>query len=471
MANQYDVIIIGAGTGGYPTAIRAAQLGLKVAVVERQKTLGGTCLNWGCIPTKALLEHAHALKIAQGAKEWGLVLGPVPRRFDMIEVQTRKDKIVTVLTRGIEYLFKKNGIDWIKGSGRLAGPGKVEVTGGETQLLTASQIVVATGSSARSVPGIELDRKRIITSDEAIFLREVPRSMVVLGSGPIGVEFATVFKRFGSDVTVVELLPHLVPLEDETISGELEKVFKKQGIKFHTSTTVTAARAKADGVDLDMKMPDGSTQKLSAEYLLVATGRGPVTAGLGAEQAGLKLDKGYVWVDQQFRTSVADVSAIGDVITFGTPGHLQLAHLSTAEGIALAERLAGKSFHAINYDQVPKCTYCDPEIGSVGLTEKQAVERGYDVRVGMFPFGVLGRARIANETDGLVKIVADKKYDEVLGVHMIGPRATELVAEATLALRLESTVEELIRTIHAHPTMSEAIGEAAHATHGAAIHA
>jgi len=471
VANQYDVIIIGAGTGGYPTAIRAAQLGLKVAVVERQKTLGGTCLNWGCIPTKALLEHAHALKIAQGAKEWGLVLGPDPPRIDMNQVQTRKDKIVTVLTRGIEYLFKKNGIDWIKGSGRLAGPGKVEVTGGETQLLTASQIVVATGSSARSVPGIELDRKRIITSDEAIFLREVPRSMVVLGSGPIGVEFATVFKRFGSDVTVVELLPHLVPLEDETISGELEKVFKKQGIKFHTSTTVTAARAKADGVDLDMKMPDGSTQKLSAEYLLVATGRGPVTAGLGAEQAGLKLDKGYVWVDQQFRTSVADVSAIGDVITFGTPGHLQLAHLSTAEGIALAERLAGKSFHAINYDQVPKCTYCDPEIGSVGLTEKQAVERGYDVRVGTFPFGVLGRARIANETDGLVKIVADKKYDEVLGVHMIGPRATELVAEATLALRLESTVEELIRTIHAHPTMSEAVGEAAHATHGAAIHA
>ena len=471
MANQHDVIIIGAGTGGYPTAIRAAQLGLKVAVVERQKTLGGTCLNWGCIPTKALLEHAHALKIAQGAKEWGLVLGPDPPRIDMNQVQTRKDKIVTVLTRGIEYLFKKNGIDWIKGSGRLAGPGKVEVTGGETQLLTASQIVVATGSSARSVPGIELDRKRIITSDEAIFLREVPRSMVVLGSGPIGVEFATVFKRFGSDVTVVELLPHLVPLEDETISGELEKVFKKQGIKFHTSTTVTAARAKADGVDLDMKMPDGSTQKLSAEYLLVATGRGPVTAGLGAEQAGLKLDKGYVWVDQQFRTSVADVSAIGDVITFGTPGHPQLAHLSTAEGIALAERLAGKSFHAINYDQVPKCTYCDPEIGSVGLTEKQAVERGYDVRVGTFPFGVLGRARIANETDGLVKIVADKKYDEVLGVHMIGPRATELVAEATLALRLESTVEELIRTIHAHPTMSEAVGEAAHATHGAAIHA
>ena len=470
MANQYDVIIIGAGTGGYPTAIRAAQLGLKVAVVERQKALGGTCLNWGCIPTKALLEHAHALKVAQAAKEWGLVLGPEPARIDMNQVQTRKDKIVTILTRGIEFLFKKNGIDWIKGTGRLAGPGKVEVSGGETQTLTASQIVVATGSSARSVPGIELDRKRIITSDEAIFMREVPKSIVVLGSGPIGVEFATVFKRFGSDVTIVELLPHLVPLEDEAISTELEKAFKKQGITFHTSTTVTAARAKAEGVDLDMKMPDGTTQNLSADYLLVATGRGPVTAGLGAEEAGLKLEKGYVLVDEQFRTSIPDVSAIGDVITFGTPGHLQLAHLSTAEGIALAERLAGKPFVAINYDQVPKCTYCDPEISSVGLTEKQAVERGYDVRVGTFPFGVLGRARIANETDGLVKIVADKKYDEVLGVHIIGCRATELIAEATLALRLESTVEELIRTIHAHPTMSEAVGEAAHATHGAAIH-
>ena len=471
MANQYDVIIIGAGTGGYPAAIRAAQLGLKVAVVEKQKSLGGTCLNWGCIPTKALLEHAHALKIAQAAKEWGLVLGPEPPRIDMTQVQGRKDKIVTVLTRGIEFLFKKNNITWIKGTARLAGPGRVEVTGEQPQTLQAAQIVVATGSYARSVPGIELDRKRIITSDEAIFLREVPKSIVVMGSGPIGVEFATVFKRFGSDVTVIELLPHLVPLEDETISIELEKAFRKQGITFHTSATVTAARAGADSVEMDVKMSDGSVQKLTAEFLLVATGRGPVTTGLGAEEAGLEMDRGYIVVDEQFRTSVPNISAVGDVITFGKPGHLQLAHLSTAEGIALAERLAGRPFQAINYDQVPKCTYCDPEIGSVGLTEKQAIERGYDVRIGTFPFGVLGRARIANETDGLVKIVADKKYDEVLGVHMIGPRATELVAEATLALRLESTVEEIIRTIHAHPTMSEAVGEAAHATHGAAIHA
>lgn len=471
MSNQYDVIIIGAGTGGYPAAIRAAQLGMKVAVIERQKSLGGTCLNWGCIPTKALLEHAHALKIAQGAKEWGLVVGDQPPRIDMGQVQARKNKIVTTLTRGIEFLFKKNKIDWIKGSGRIAGPGAVEVTGDQSLLLKAPQIVVATGSSARSVPGIELDRKRIITSDEAIGLAEVPKSIIVMGSGPIGVEFATVFKRFGSEVTVIELLPHLVPLEDELISAELEKSFRRQGIAFHTSTMVTSARAGSDSVDIEAKMPDGSVRKMSAEYLLVATGRGPVTTGLGGEEAGLRIDRGYVVVDNLFRTNVPNVSAIGDVISFGTPGHLQLAHLSTAEGILLAERLAGQDVRPLNYDHVPKCTYCDPEISSVGLTEKQAVERGYDVRIGTFPFGVLGRARIANETEGLVKIVADKKYDEVLGVHMIGPRATELVAEATLALRMEATVEEIIRTIHAHPTMSEAVGEAAHATHGAAIHA
>lgn len=470
MANAFDVIIIGAGTGGYPAAIRASQLGLKVAVVERRKTLGGTCLNVGCIPTKALLEHAHALKIAQEAKTWGLLFGDQAARIDMGQVQARKDKTVTILTRGIESLFKKHGIAWIKGSGRLAGPGTVEVTGDEPQTLTAPQIVIATGSYARSVPGIEIDRARIITSDEAIALREVPKSIVILGSGPIGVEFATVFKRFGSDVTVVELLPHLVPLEDEAISIELEKVFKKRGIAFHVSTTVTAARAGVEGVEVDAKMPDGSFKTLTAEYLLVATGRGPVTSGLGAEEAGIAMDRGYIVVDEQFRTSVPNVSAVGDVITLGKPGHLQLAHLSTAEGIALAERLAGLEFHPINYDHVPKCTYSDPEIGCVGLTEKQAIERGYDVRVGTFPFGVLGRARISNEPDGLVKIVAEKKYDEILGVHMIGPRATELVAEATLALRMEVTVEELIRTIHAHPTMSEAIGEAAHAAHGGAIH-
>jgi dihydrolipoamide dehydrogenase len=472
VAKEYDVVVIGSGTGGYVAAIRAAQLGLKTAVVERAPALGGTCLNWGCIPTKALLEHAHALKVAQNWKEWGLTLGEAAIGIDMAQVQARKGKIVKSLTGGVELLFRKNKIDWIKGSGRLAGKGQVEVTEGDTQTLAArKEIIVATGSQARSVPGIELDRKRIITSDEAIGLKDVPKSIAIMGSGAVGVEFASIFRRFGSEVTIIELLPRLVPNEDAAVSAELERSFKKQGIAILTGTKVTSARNTGSAVDLEAQTADGKSSKITAELLLVATGRGPVTSGLGAEEAGLKLERGYVRVDDHYRTNLPGISAIGDVITFEKPGHAQLAHLSSAEGIALAERIAGHEFRPINYDHVPACTYCDPEIGSVGLTEAEAKERGYDVRTGSFKFSVLGRARIAGETEGFVKIVAEKKYDEVLGVHIIGPRATELVAEATLALRLECTVEELIRTIHAHPTMSEAVGEAAHATHGAAIHA
>jgi dihydrolipoamide dehydrogenase len=470
--NPYDVVVIGSGTGGYVAAIRAAQLGLRTAVVERAPALGGTCLNWGCIPTKALLEHAHALKIAQEWKDWGLTIGEAAIGLDMNQVQARKDKIVKGLTGGVELLFRKNKIDWIRGSGRLAGNGKVEITEGQAKVVSATrEIIVATGSQPRSVPGIDIDRKRIITSDEAIGLKEIPKSIVILGSGAVGVEFASIFRRFGSEVTVVELLPRLVPVEDEAVSAELEKSFKRQGIKVLTGTNVAGARATGGGVELDANSPDGTALKLDAELLLVATGRGPVTSGLGAEEAGLRLERGHVHVNTRFETGVPGISAIGDVITFDAPGHPQLAHLSSAEGVALAERIAGREFRPINYDQVPACTYCDPEIGSVGLTEREARERGYDVRIGTFKFGILARARIANEVEGFVKIVADKKYDEILGVHMIGPRATELVAEATLALKLECTVEELIRTIHAHPTMSEAVGEAAHAAHGAAIHA
>jgi dihydrolipoyl dehydrogenase len=469
VAHAYDLVVIGAGTGGYVAAIRAAQLGLKTAVVERQKALGGTCLIWGCIPTKALLEHAHAYKIAQQSKEWGIVLGSAPT-LDVAQVHARKDKIVSGLTRGVEYLFKKNGITWIKGTARLLGGGRIAVSGDAPQELEGKEVIVATGSQARSVPGIEIDRRRIITSDEAIHLKEVPTSMVILGSGAVGVEFASIFNRFGTKVTIIELLPRLVPLEDEAISAELQKVFRKQGITTHTGTTVTSARVAGEGVEIDAQGPGGKAQSFKADYLLVATGRGPVIEGLGAEDVGLAIDRGYVTVDDMYRTNVPGISAIGDVITVGGAPHPQLAHVSSAEGILVAERLAGEEVRPINYDHVPACTYCDPEIGSVGLTEAKARERGFDVRVGTFPFSALGRARMANETEGFVKIVADRKYDEVLGVHVIGPRATELVAEAVLALRLECTVEELVRTIHAHPTMSEAIGEAAHATHGAAIH-
>ena len=470
MASEYDLIVIGAGTGGYVAAIRAAQLGLHVAVVEKQKALGGTCLLWGCIPTKTLLEHAHAMKILQHAKEWGLSAGQGRVEIDMGQVQARKDRIVSGLTKGIEFLFKKNKIDWIKGTARLTGHGGVDVFEGATETLRAKDIVVATGSVPRSVPGVDIDRRRIITSDEAISLKEVPRAIAILGSGAVGVEFASIFRRFGSDVTILELLPRLVPAEDEAVSAELEKSFRKQGIVCHTGATVTGAKVDADAVDLQARLADGSTQKIRADYLLVATGRGPVTTGLETEHVGLTLDHGYIKVDDRYRTMVPGIWAVGDVITLGQPGHPQLAHVSSAEGIVAAERISGRETRPLNYDHVPGCTYCDPEIGSVGLTEREAKARGHDVRVGAFPFGVLARAKMAGETDGFVKIVADTGSDEVLGVHLIGPRATELVAEATLALRLESTVEELIRTIHAHPTLSETIGEAAHAAHGAAIH-
>ena len=472
MADAFDIVVIGSGTGGYVAAIRAAQLGLRVAVVERQPALGGTCLNWGCIPTKALLEHAHALKIAQDASEWGINFGKADAKptIDMARVQQRKNKIVTGITKGVEFLFKKNKIEWVKGTGRLAGNGKVEVSGDAARTLTAREIIVATGSSPRSVPGVDLDGKIVITSDEAVNLAEVPKSMAIMGSGAVGVEFASIFRRFGAEVTIIELLPRLVPNEDEAVSAELEKAFRKRGIAVKTTTKVTSARVKGGSVTIEMQSADGKTESLTVEKLLVATGRGPVTDGLGAAEAGLTLDRGYIKVDNLFRTGVAGISAVGDVITMGTGAHPQLAHLSSAEGVLLAERIAGRDVRPINYDHVPGCTYCDPEIGSIGLTEKEAAARGFDVTVGTFPFGVLGRAKIAGETEGFVKIVAEKKYDEVLGVHMIGARATELVAEAGVALRLECTVEELIRTIHAHPTMSEAVSEAAHAVHGAAIH-
>ena len=472
--SSFDVVVIGAGTGGYVAAIRAAQLGLKTAVIEREPSLGGTCLNWGCIPTKALLEHAHALKVAQEASQWGIDFGAanVKPTIDMTRVNERRIKIVTSITKGVEFLFKKNKIEWVKGTGRLAGKGRVDVTGeGGKKTLTAKEIIIATGAAARSVPGIEIDRKTIITSDQAIGLPEVPKSIAIMGSGAVGVEFASIFRRFGSEVTLIELLPRIVPNEDEAVSAELEKAFRKRGIVVKTATKVTSAKVKGGTVTIEMQGKDGKPESLTIDKLLVATGRGPVTDGLGAAEAGLKVDRGYIVVDQLFRTNVAGISAVGDVITMGGPRpHPQLAHLSSAEGIVLAERLAGQTPQPINYDHVPACTYCEPEIGSIGLTEAQAKERGFDVRVGTFPFGVLGRAKIAGEVEGFVKIVAEKKYDEVLGVHMIGLRATELVAEAAVLLRLEGTAEELIRTIHAHPTMAEAVGEAAHAVHGAAIH-
>jgi dihydrolipoamide dehydrogenase len=488
VSTAYDVVVIGAGTGGYVAAIRAAQLGLRVAVVEKQRALGGTCLLWGCIPTKALLEYAHALSVVRRAKEWGVTLGGATATdlavgIDMGQVQCRKDRIVSGLSKGVEFLFKKNKITWIKGTARLTGRGGVDVspnadvdTGvhpcpGEPQSLQATkEIIVATGSSPRGIPGITTDRQRIITSDEAIALREVPKSLAIVGAGAVGVEFASIYARFGSHVTLFEALPRIMPSEDEQISEELAKALEKQGITVHAGATITGATSRADGVDLDAQLADGRGIRASVDYLLVAIGRTPVTTGLELERAGVELDRGYIRVDDRYRTNVPGISAIGDVITLGAGSHPQLAHVSSAEGVVTAERIAGLPSTVLDYDQIPRCTYGEPEIGSVGLTEREARVRGYDVKVGTFPFGILGRAKIAGETDGMVKIVSEARYDEILGVHMIGPKATELVAEAVMALRLEATSADLVRAIHAHPTMSEAVGEAAQAIHGAAIH-
>jgi dihydrolipoamide dehydrogenase len=472
MIDRYDLIVIGAGTGGYVAAIRAAQLGLRTAVVERQPVLGGTCLNWGCIPTKTLLEHAHAFKIAAHAADWGITYGGAPAtpQIDLVRVHARQAKIVAGLTRGVEFLFRKHRIEWIRGTARLAGAGRVDVSGEPPRQLEGREIVIATGSAPRRVPGIATDGTRIITSDEAIHLEPRPVSLAVMGSGAVGVEFASIFRTFGSAVTLVEVLPRLVPHEDEAVSAELEKAFRKQGMSIRTSTRVVSAAAEAEGVTLALSAAGGTPDTIRADVLLVATGRVPVTDALGLAEAGVALDRGYVRVDAHYRTNVAGLSAIGDVISLGDRPHPQLAHVSSAEGIAVAERVAGLPVRPIDYDQMPSCTYSDPEIGSVGLTEAEAAARGHQVRVGLFPFGALGRARIAGEIEGFVKVVGEAAHDQLLGVHIIGPRATELIAEAVMALRLEATVEDLVRAIHAHPTLSEAVGEAAHDAHGAAIH-
>ena len=470
MSNSYDVVVIGAGTGGYVAAIRAAQLGKRVAVVERQRALGGTCLLWGCIPTKALLEHAHALDVVRRAHDWGITMpADYEPAIDMPRVIARQEAIVGGLSKGIEFLFRKHRIEWVKGSARLLGGGKVLVSGAEERTLSAAHVIIATGSAPRSADGIVLDGSRVITSDEAIKLTAVPRSMAILGGGAVGVEFASIFRRFGSAVTLIELEPRLVPIEDEAVSAQLEKSFTRQGIRLLTRTRVVGVTPGPVGLAVEALGPDG-TVAIDADVLLVAIGRRPVTEGLGIDELGAQMDRGFIRVDGLYRTSIPDVSAIGDVISLGAVPHPQLAHVSSMEGVLVAERLADQTVQPLEYDHVPHCTYCDPEIGRVGLTETEARRRGHEVRVGTFPFGVLGRAKMAGEAEGFVKIVADTKYDEVLGVHLIGPRSTELVAEAVVALRLESTVEELVRTVHAHPTFSEAVGEAAHAAHGAAIH-
>jgi dihydrolipoamide dehydrogenase len=467
LANEtFDVTIIGAGPGGYVAAVRGAQLGLKVAIVEKDKRLGGTCGLRGCIPTKQLLMSAHYYEKAQhDLKEFGINIGDLS--FDWSAVQKRKDKVVTKNSAGVSYLMKKNKVTVFNGLGKLQLPGKVEVTkeDGSKEIINTKNIIIATGSVVRPIPGFETDGVRVVNSDHILELTEVPKSLIVMGSGAVGVEFASVYSRFSADTTLVELLPRIVPLEDEEISKELEKSFRKRGIKCLTGTKLEKLEKTDKGVVATGKDGKGNDVKLEAEMLLVAVGRMPYLEGLGIEGSKIKVERGYVQVDEYCRTGEQGVFAIGDVIP--TPA---LAHLASKEGIMVVEQIARRKTEPINLRTVPSCTYCDPEVASVGLTEAKAKELGYDVKVGKFPFSASGKARILGEEEGFVKIVSESKYDEILGVHIIGPHATELLAEACLALQLECTAEELGRTIHAHPTVSESVMEAAEGVHNLTIH-
>lgn len=463
MAEQFDVTVIGAGPGGYVAAIRAAQVGLKTAIIERDKALGGTCLLRGCIPTKELLHSAHVYDLISDPEEFGVSVTGLKLHFN--KVMDRKNKIVTKLSKGVEFLMKKNKITVFKGQGKLEGKGRVTVTGadGKVTEVPTKNVILATGSAPRLLPGMSVQAPRIITSDELLDIDHVPKSLVVLGAGAVGVEFASVFKRFGSDVTVIELLDRLVPIEDAETSAELQKAFRKRGIKVMTSTKFESATVNANDVTINFTGADGKPGTINTDTLLVAIGRRPVTDGLGLENTKCEVDRGYIKTDEFMRTAEPNVYAIGDVVP--TPW---LAHVASKEGCLAAEHIAGRNPHPINYNLVPNCTYCEPEIGSVGLTEAKAKEKGYDIKVGKFPFSALGKAMILGETEGFIKVIADARYDEVLGVHMIGPHATDLLAEACVAMGLEATAEEFGHIMHAHPTLSEAVMEAAEAVHGMA---
>lgn len=456
-ANRFDLVVIGAGPGGYTGAIRAAQLGMKTAIVEKDPGLGGTCLLRGCIPTKALLQSAALHHSLLRAGEFGLKVSGVA--VDFPAVQKRKAGIVERLSKGVSFLMKKNNIQIFEGTGKMDAPRRVAVTSrsGKSQVLEAANILLATGSEAKGLPGIEPDGKRILTSDHILELQVLPRSLIILGAGAVGSEFASIFSTFGVQVTLVELLPRVVPTEDEEVSRELERCFKKRGITIRTGVKVQKASVTRDGVEVVAAVGDtGKTETLLAELLLLGVGRGPRSGGLGLEKTRVELEKGYVRTDGSYRTAEPGVWAIGDLV-----GRAPLAHVASHEAVAAVETLAGLAPHPINYDQVPWCTYCEPEVARVGLTEKQARERGLAVKCGKFPFTALGRALILGENEGFVKVVTEEKYGEVLGVHIIGPRATELIAEGAALLRLESTTEEILATMHAHPTLSEALGEAA----------
>ncbi len=460
----YDVVIIGSGPGGYSAAVRAGQYGLKTALIERQTRLGGTCLLVGCIPTKSLLHTADVWDYFKNSSAQGIECAGAQLNYP--HVMDRKNKIVNKHSKGIEFLMRKNKVDVIKGTAKLQGGGRIEVTGDKgTQTVDAKNIIVATGSEARMLPGLQPDPELILTNIELLDTQAVPPRLGIIGAGAVGVEFASIFKRFGSNVTILEMLPRLVPVEDEEISLELLKHFKKMGIRCETGAKAENIRKNEKSVSLTATLANGNKEEMEFDKLLIAVGRKPNTDSVGLENTKVELDRGFIKVDGNQRTAEPNLYAIGDVVA-GTP---QLAHVATAEGMIAVAHIAGKPARPINRNRIPGATYTDPGIGSVGLTEAQARAQGFDVKVGKFPFVGNSKATILDKHEGFVKVITDGKFGEILGVHIIGPEGFELIAEAVTAMEAEATVETMLSTIHAHPTIYEAIGEAFNAVYGQAI--
>lgn len=458
---NYDVIVLGSGPGGYPAAIRASQLGKKVAIIERE-SLGGICLNWGCIPTKALLKSAQVFEYAKHASDYGLEINDPKQNFEAIIKRSRD--VADKMNKGVQFLMRKNKIDVIMGTGKLVGNNKLEVTDkdGKTQAYEAKNIIIAVGARARELPALKADGKKIIEYRKAMSIEKQPKSMVVVGSGAIGTEFAYFYNALGTKVTIVEFLPKVVPVEDDDVSKELEKAFKKQGMTIMTNSEVTKVDTSGEGVKATVKTPDGE-KVLEADVVLSAVGITPNTENIGLEKLGIKTDRGRIIVDGHQQTNVKGIYAIGDC----TP-HQALAHKASREGIIAAEHLAGKNPEPIDYNNVPGCTYCTPEIASVGFTEKAAKDAGYELKIGKFPFIASGKATAVGDTTGFVKIIYDAKYGELLGCHMIGYNVTEMIAEVVVARKLETTAHEILTAIHPHPTMSEAVKEATAVAYGEA---
>lgn len=460
---QYDVVILGSGPGGYVTAIRASQLGLKTAIIEKEN-LGGICLNWGCIPTKALLKSAQVFQYIQHAADYGIKVENAEADFGAVIKRSRD--VANGMSKGVQFLMKKNQIDVIDGFGKVMTGKKVEVTAadGKKSVVEGKNIIIATGARARALPNILIDGEKVIEYRKAMTLEKQPKSLVVIGSGAIGVEFAYVYASMGTEVTIVEFMPNIVPVEDEDISKELAKQYKKLGVEIHTSSSVEKVDTSGKGCVSTVKTPKGEI-KIESEIVLSAAGVIANLEGIGLEDVGIATDKGKILVNEWYQTNIPGYFAIGDV----TAGPA-LAHVASAEGITCVEKIAGHHPDPIDYGNIPGCTYCSPEIASVGLTEKAAIEKGYEIKVGKFPFSASGKAKAGGVSEGFVKVIFDAKYGEWLGCHMIGANVTEMIAEAVVARKLETTGMEIIKSIHPHPTMSEAIMEAAAAAYGEVIH-